>query len=74
MRTSASEQDLPGFSHRDYASLAPVFQWFKSRYGGRQWQNSTGDEFRYYMVFQNNDPYLEGAYEFGEFIELAERL
>lgn len=34
---------------------------------GRQWQNCTGDEFRHYMVFQNNDPHLEGAYEFGKF-------
>ncbi|MBQ9042249.1 MAG: DEAD/DEAH box helicase family protein [Eggerthellaceae bacterium] len=41
---------------------------------GRQWQNSTRDEFRYYMVFQNNDPGLEGAYEFGKFLELVTQL
>ena len=38
---------------------------------GRQWQNSTGDEFRYYMVFQSEDAGFEGAYSFKRFLQLV---
>ena len=41
---------------------------------GRLWQNCAGDEFRYYMVFQNNGLQLEGAYPFNRFLDLVRKL
>lgn len=37
---------------------------------GRAWQNAAGSQYRYYMVFQNKDLHLEGAYRFDEFLKI----
>lgn len=41
---------------------------------GRAWQNAAGSQYRYYMVFQNKDLHLEGAYRFDEFLKILEEL
>lgn len=42
---------------------------------GRAWQNAAGNQpYKYYMVFQNKDLHLEGAYRFDEFLTLLEEL
>ncbi len=38
---------------------------------GRAWQDAAGKQaYRYYMVFQNKDLNMEGAYRFDEFLTL----
>lgn len=41
---------------------------------GRTWQHKTIDNFRYYMVFENKDLGIEGAYSLGKFIEILKSL
>lgn len=41
---------------------------------GRAWQNAAGSQYRYYMVFQNKDLRLEGAYRFDEFLKILGEL
>lgn len=41
---------------------------------GRAWQNAAGSQYRYYMVFQNKDLHLEGAYQFDEFLKILGEL
>ena len=42
---------------------------------GRAWQNAAGNQtYKYYMVFQNKDLHLEGAYRFDEFLTLLKEL
>lgn len=41
---------------------------------GRAWQNAAGSQYRYYMVFQNKDLHLEGAYRFDEFLKILGEL
>ena len=41
---------------------------------GRAWQNAAGSQYRYYMVFQNKDLHLEGAYRFDEFLKILGKL
>lgn len=42
---------------------------------GRAWQNAAGNQtYKYYMVFQNKDLHLEGAYRFDEFLTLLREL
>ena len=41
---------------------------------GRAWQNATGSQYRYYMVFQNKDLHLDGAYRFDEFLKILKEL
>lgn len=41
---------------------------------GRAWQNSAGNQFRYYMVFQSRDLKIDGAVEFSKFLELLKDL
>lgn len=41
---------------------------------GRKWQDAAGREYRYYMVFQDKDLNLEGAYSFERFMELLPKL
>lgn len=41
---------------------------------GRAWQNTAGSQYRYYMVFQNKDLHLEGAYRFDEFLKILGEL
>ena len=41
---------------------------------GRAWQNAAGSQYRYYMVFQNKDLHLDGAYRFDEFLKILKEL
>lgn len=41
---------------------------------GRQWQAAAGPEYRYFMVFQNRDFGLDGAYTVEEFAEILREL
>ena len=41
---------------------------------GRAWQNAAGSQYRYYMVFQNKDLHLDGAYHFEAFLKILEDL
>lgn len=41
---------------------------------GRIWQNKAGERYRYYMVFQNREKPVAGAYPFDEFTGLLEGL
>jgi len=41
---------------------------------GRTWQNHTDDKFRYYMVFDEKDLKIEGAYQFDEFMDIIREL
>ena len=42
---------------------------------GRAWQDAAGKQaYRYYMVFQNKDLQMEGAYRFDEFLTLLREL
>ena len=40
----------------------------------RIWQSKCGDTYRYFMVFQNNAPKLDGAYVLNEFIDILKKL
>ncbi len=40
----------------------------------RKWQEKAGEPFRYYMVFQEKAPDLDGAYAFDRFLEMLEKL
>ena len=41
---------------------------------GRAWQSLAGTNYRYYMVFQNKDLNLDGAYHFDNFIDILKNL
>ena len=41
---------------------------------GRKWAELAGSEYRYYMVFDENDTGFEGAYRVSEFMALMKRL
>lgn len=41
---------------------------------GRKWQELAGREYRYFMVFDEKDTGFEGAYKFGEFMDIMKRL
>lgn len=41
---------------------------------GRAWQNAAGSQYRYYVVFQNKDLHLDGAYRFDEFLKILKEL
>lgn len=41
---------------------------------GRAWQNASGGQFRYYMVFQDKNLHIPGAYPFDEFLALLKEL
>ncbi|MFE9079835.1 DEAD/DEAH box helicase [Bacillus mobilis] len=41
---------------------------------GRAWQHKAGDQYRYYMVFENKNLNIEGAYQFGEFMGIFKKL
>ena len=41
---------------------------------GRAWQSLAGTNYRYYMVFQNKDLNLDGAYHFDKFIDILKNL
>ena len=41
---------------------------------GRKWQELCGQNYRYYMVFDDKDTEIEGAYRFAQFIETMKRL
>ena len=47
---------------------------YKRQKLGRAWQNAAGSQYRYYMVFQNKDLHLEGAYRFDEFLKILGEL
>ena len=40
----------------------------------RRWQEKAGEPFRYYMVFQEKAPELDGAYAFDRFLEMLRKL
>lgn len=40
----------------------------------RKWQEKAGESFRYYMVFQEKAPELDGAYTFDRFLEMLRKL
>lgn len=40
----------------------------------RKWQEKAGEPFRYYMVFQEKAPELDGAYVFDKFVEILGKL
>lgn len=40
----------------------------------RRWQEKAGEPFRYYMVFQEKAPELDGAYTFDRFLEMLGKL
>lgn len=40
----------------------------------RTWQSLAGEQFKYYMVFQEKAPDLAGAYTFDKFIEMLKKL
>ena len=42
---------------------------------GRAWQNAAGNQtYKYYMVFQNKDLHLDGAYQFDAFLKVLQEL
>jgi type III restriction enzyme len=41
---------------------------------GRAWQNANSDKFRYYMVFQNKDLNIDGAYHLDSFMDIIKEL
>ena len=41
---------------------------------GRAWQSLAGANYRYYMVFQNKDLNMDGAYHFEKFMEILKNL
>lgn len=41
---------------------------------GRKWADMAGSQYRYYMVFDENDTGFDGAYKFAEFCDLMKRL
>jgi len=41
---------------------------------GRQWQAQAGSDYRYFMVFQNKDIGVDGAYTLDQFIEIMKEL
>lgn len=41
---------------------------------GKRWADKAGDRYRYYMVFDEGDVPLEGAYEMSKFLEILQRL
>lgn len=41
---------------------------------GRQWQYQAGPEYRYFMVFQNNNFGIDGAYTLDQFVEIMREL
>ena len=41
---------------------------------GRKWQELAGTGYRYFMVFDENDTGFDGAYPFGEFMNVMRRL
>ena len=41
---------------------------------GRKWQELAGMNYRYYMVFDENDTGFEGAYKFSDFMDVMKRL
>ena len=41
---------------------------------GRAWQSASGSKYRYYMVFENKDPDMDGAIAFAKFGELLREL
>lgn len=41
---------------------------------GKRWADKAGDKYRYYMVFDEGDVPLEGAYEMSKFLEILQRL
>ncbi|MDR2050267.1 MAG: DEAD/DEAH box helicase family protein [Deltaproteobacteria bacterium] len=41
---------------------------------GRTWMNKAGERFRYFMVFQNKDLRIDGAYQMDEFIGLVKKI
>lgn len=40
----------------------------------RKWQEKAGEQFRYYMVFQEKAPELDGAYAFDKFLEILGKM
>ena len=40
----------------------------------RKWQEKAGEPFRYYMVFQEKAPALDGAYAFDRFLKILEKM
>lgn len=46
-------------------------------YGAEQsdkWQEKAGEPFRYYMVFREKAPEIDGAYTFDRFLEMLGKL
>jgi len=41
---------------------------------GRKWADKAGDDYRYYMVFDNLNWSKEGAYDLSDFVELMKKL
>ena len=41
---------------------------------GKQWADKAGTRYRYYMVFDEGDTPMEGAYEMSKFLEILQRL
>lgn len=41
---------------------------------GRKWQELAGSKYKYYMVFDENDTGLDGAYRVADFLDLLKRL
>ena len=41
---------------------------------GRKWQSQCGAEYRYFMVFENRDLGIDGAYTLDQFIEIMKEL
>ena len=41
---------------------------------GRKWADMAGSQYRYYMVFDENDTGFDGAYKFAEFCDLMKHL
>lgn len=41
---------------------------------GRAWAEKAGEQFKYFMVFQNKDMKLDGAYMLDEFIDIMQKL
>lgn len=41
---------------------------------GKQWADKAGTKYRYYMVFDEGDTPMDGAYEMSKFLEILQRL
>ena len=41
---------------------------------GRKWQDKSGDDYRYFMVFKNRDFEIDGAYILDDFIRVMREL